>query len=275
MNTHITKTIALAITLSGSWLSMSCAEAGLFSTEPKTYIGKDDGCAYQDSTLKRRTPSEETVVVIDQSEALSPTHRDQVNQLLTERMLDDAKVPVGSHVSVYVFGKDDFKPDGSGQNIAPVLSMCKPAREGNELTQNVKKIQRRFQKNFLEKLTSEIDKATSTVLGERSPIMEMVQFISRVSTIASGSEGKPKHLILVSDLLQHSESFSSYNSAAKSKASNQLVNLTPSLLGWDVEVLSPQRYGKDQAIQNEANQSMWTAWFQNGGASTFDIRLLP
>jgi hypothetical protein len=265
-------TLALSVALIGV---MPGAEAGLFSSEPKTYIGKEDGCAYQDATLKRRIPSEETVVVIDQSEALSPTHRDQVNQLLIERMLDDAQVPVGSHVSVYVFGKGDFKPDGSGQNIAPALSMCKPAQEGNELTENVKKIQRRFQTNFLDKLTAEIDKATNTALGERSPIMEMVQFLSHVSTFSSGGEGQPKHLLLVSDLLQHSELFSSYKSAGKGKAVTPPERLSPSLEGWTVEVLVPQRYGKDQAIQSEAHQSMWMAWFQQAGAVSSDARRLP
>jgi hypothetical protein len=276
MNTFITNRNALILALSSALLTMgSVAEAGLFSSEPKTFMGKEDGCAYQDATLKRRLPTEETVVVIDQSEALSPTHRDQVNQLLTDRMLDNAKVPIGSHVSVYVFGKDDFKADGSGQKIAPVLSLCKPAQEGNELTENVKKIQRRFQKNFLDKLTAEIDKATNTALGERSPIMEMVQFLSRVSTISDASEGKPRHLVLVSDLLQHSESFSSYKLSGKGKATIPPEKLTPNLQGWEVEVLMPQRYGKDQTTQSEANKSMWTAWFQQGGAGSFDARLLP
>lgn len=276
MNTFIKNRNVLILALASALLTMgSVAEAGLFSSEPKTFMGKEDGCAYQDATLKRRLPTEETVVVIDQSEALSPTHRDQVNQLLTDRMLDNAKVPVGSHVSVYVFGKDDFKADGSGQKIAPALSLCKPAQEGNELTENVKKIQRRFQKDFLDKLTAEIDKATNTVLGERSPIMEMVQFLSRVSTISDASEGKPRHLVLVSDLLQHSESFSSYKFSGKGKAPTPPEKLTASLQGWEVEVLMPQRYGKDQTIQGEANKSMWTAWFQQGGAGSFDARLLP
>ena len=85
------------------------------------------------------------------------------------------------------------------------------------------------------------------------------------------------HLILVSDLLQHSESFSSYKLSGKGKATIPPEKLTPDLQGWEVEVLMPQRYGKDQTIQGEANKSMWTAWFQQGGAGSgsFDARLLP
>lgn len=276
MNTiNISRNAPAFALFSALMMTATGADAGLFSSEPKAYVGKEDGCAYQDATLKRRLPTAETVVVIDQSEALSPTHRDQVNQLLTDRMLDDVRVPVGSHVSVYVFGKDDFKPDGSGQTIAPVLSLCKPAQEGNELTQNVKKIHRRFQKNFLDKLTAEIDKATNTALGERSPIMEMVQFLSRVSTISEPSQGQPRTLILVSDLLQSSESFSSYKPVGKGKAMIPPEELRPSLQGWGVEVLMPQRYGKDQVLQSGPNQSMWSAWFQQGGAGAFEARLLP
>lgn len=276
MNTiNISRNAPAFALFSALMMTVTGADAGLFSNEPKAYVGKEDGCAYQDATLKRRLPTAETVVVIDQSEALSPTHRDQVNQLLTDRMLDDVRVPVGSHVSVYVFGKDDFKPDGSGQSIAPVLSLCKPAQEGNELTQNVKKIQRRFQKNFLDKLTAEIDKATNTALGERSPIMEMVQFLSRVSTISEPSQGQPRTLILVSDLLQSSESFSSYKPAGKGNAMIPPEKLRPSLQGWEVEVLMPQRYGKDQVLQSGPNQSMWSAWFQQGGAGAFEALLLP
>ena len=249
------------------------SQAGLFGGKSEGHLGKD-GCLYKDASLSVRIPTEENVIAIDQSEAFSPTQKEQVKQTLTAQMLDDQSVPVGSHVTVYAFGKDDFKYDGSGQTIKPVLSVCKPSHEGNEWTQNVKKMERKFQSEFMGRLNAEIDKATSTALGGRSPIMEMIQFISLESAISLGSEGKPKHLTMVTDLLQNSEAYSDYRqkNGQKSEPSSSLIT---NLKGWDVKVLSIKRYGKDQLIQDQSHSTNWTSWFEKSGATSATSTVIP
>ena len=260
-------------TLASLLLFTAQAQAGLFGSSPAGHIGKD-GCLYKDATLKVRIPTEENVIAIDQSEAFSPTHKDQVRQLLTSRLLDDQEVPVGSHITVYAFGREDFKADGSGQSLSPTLSLCKPRQDGNEWTENVKKIQHRFQKDFLDKVFLEIDKATGTVSGGRSPIMETVQFISNEANVSLGSVGKAKHLVLVSDLLQNSEAYSDYSSL-RPKRLEAPASLLANLEGWQIKALTIRRYGKDQKIQTPEHQQSWKIWFEKCGASKSEFTVLP
>lgn len=239
-------------------------------TQAETFIGKNN-CAYMERAQIRRVPTPEVAIVIDQSEELSPSHRAQVRQMISELMLDERVVPTGSHVSVYVFGKDDFKPDGSGQRILPVVDVCKPVSDGNALVANRKKIDKNFQAKYLLPLQSGIDQSVRVAYGERSPILETVQYVSNLKTITSSSKTGSNKLILVSDLLQHSEMISSY------KRQYQVPDtLVADFSNWDVQILQPTRYGKDRAFQTKQNNEMWKTYFKTSGVkSEVNIQVLP
>ena len=236
----------------------------------ETYLGKDN-CTYRDKSQVRRVSSGELVVVVDQSEALSISHKRQVADLVSELLTDDAVAPVGTHISIYTFGKNDFKSDGSGQNIQSILSVCKPKNSANPLYQNARKINHQFESKYLKPVQGAIDGAVSDSLGERSPIMEMIQYISSHTALNGDDKAGPKRLILVSDLLQHSDGYSSYNN----KSPVIPNNLRSNLKGWDVSVLAPKRYGSDQALQSGNNIKMWGSFFKSAEVSSINNKFLP
>lgn len=239
-------------------------------TQAETFIGKNN-CAYMERAQIRRVPTTEIAIVIDQSEELSPSHKAQLKQMISELLLDEKVVPIGAHISIYQFGKDDFKPDGSGQKILPVVDVCKPASDGNALIANRKKIDKNFQSKYLLPLQSGIDQSVKVAYGERSPIFETVQYVSNLKTITSSSRTGNNKLILVSDLLQHSELISSYK-----KQYQVPENLVADLSNWDVQILQPARYGKDKGFQTKQNNEMWKSYFKTSGVkSDVNIQVLP
>ncbi len=233
------------------------------------FIGKDN-CNYRDKSQTRRVSNGELVFVIDQSEALTVSHRKQVIDLVNEMLVDDSIAPVGTHISIFVFGKNDFKSDGSGQNIDSILSVCKPQNTANSLYQNARKINHQFESKYLKPIQGAIGQASSSALGERSPIMEMIQFISSHTYFNHSGIGK-KRMILVSDLLQHSETYSSYGN----KTFIVPGSLRSSLKGWDINVLAPKRYGSDKEFQSGGNIKMWNTFFKEAEASSLNIKFLP
>jgi len=238
--------------------------------QAETFIGKNN-CEYMERAQIRRVPTPEIVIVIDQSEELSPSHKVQVEQMISELVLDEKIVPVGAHVSIYVFGKDDFMSDGSGQRILPSLNVCRPISDGNAFTSNRKKIDKNFQSKFLLPIRAGISQSIKVAHGERSPIIETVQYVSNLKTITSLAKTGKNKLILVSDLLQHSEEISSYK-----KQYTVPETLTADLKNWDIHVLQPTRYGKDKSFQTKQNNDMWKAYFKTSGVnSDVNIKVLP
>jgi len=240
------------------------------SVYAESYLGKDN-CTYLDKSQVRRISSGELVIVVDQSEELSISHKKQVSDLVSELLADDSVTPVGTRISIFTFGKNDFKANGSGQNIESILSLCKPQKSANPLFQNVRKVNHLFESRYLKPIQSAIDGAISGSLGERSPIMEMVQYVSTHTALNRDYKSGPKRLILISDLLQHSEGYSSYNN----KRLQVPERLHSSLKGWDVIVLAPKRYGSDQTLQVGGNLKIWNTYFKTAEVSTINIKFLP
>jgi hypothetical protein len=235
-----------------------------------SFTGKDN-CTYRDKSLLNRVPGGELVVVVDQSEALSISHKDQVTELVSKLLIDESVAPVGTHISIFTFGKNDFKQNGDGQSIKPIVSVCRPKNSANPLYQNARKINHQFEARYLKPVQSAIEGAANGSLGERSPIMEMIQYISSHTSLNAEDNPGTKRLVLVSDLLQHSESYSSYSNRSYGVPNGLLSNLK----GWNVNVLAPKRYGSDQSLQTGENIKMWNSLFKASGASSINIKFLP
>ena len=172
-----------------------------------------DNCVYEDKQRLRRKHTDQTVIIIDQSETLSASHKRQVKNKLIEYLADDSLLAINAIVMLYVFGKNDFERSGSGQALAPVAFLCKPPSSGNDVIENNKKIAKMFYDRFVLPMNAAIEQSIEVALGERSPILEMLLYVSRSQDIREAPGGQHgKTLIVVSDLLQHSESFTHYRS---------------------------------------------------------------
>jgi hypothetical protein len=277
MNTHANKTthgwILIAIVLLFVALVLGIY---VWKKQTRPIVGRDN-CVYEDAQLSRRKPSDYTVIIVDQSETLSDSHKRQVTSKLFDYLADDNLLPVGSVVMLYVFGKNDFVKAGAGQKLAPNPFLCKPASTGNEITENARKISRVFHNQFVVPMNAAIGQSLEPALGERSPILEMIQYVSRSQDIKEEIGGKHKKtLIIVSDLLQHSEQFSHYkNWTYEQFAASAGQLLRADLRGWDIRLLYLQRYGQDRQLQSKNQFEFWERYFYDSGAKIVAADRIP
>lgn len=272
---HQRKRAKQLLSLVGVFVAIVFA-AYIYRSVTKPIIGPDN-CVYEDGQLVRKKISDQTIIVIDQSEELSPSHKRQVKELLVDYISDDRQLPVRSGVMLYVFGKNDFQSSGAGQDLKPIVSLCRPPSSGNEVYENKRKLERTFRDGFILPLYQLIDQSLEIALGERTPILEMLQYISHTQEIKESEGGKHKKtLILISDLLQHSASFSHYNKGGTyDDFLRSASQLRADLRGWTVRLVYLQRYGKDQRLQNKQLLEFWMRYFDEIGGTIEKIEKVP
>lgn len=250
--------------------------AYLWRKSTRPMVGSDN-CVYLDKQLLRRQVVDQTVIIIDQSEALSESHKRQVKEKLISYIADDDQLRVGSVVMLYVFGKNDFEKAGVGQKLAPIPLLCKPPSSGNEVIENNRKIAKVFHDRFVMPMYAAIERSMDVALGERSPILEMIQYVSRSQDVKeSVGRAQKKTLIVVSDLLQHSESFSHYRKWTYDDfLATSAGALRTDLRGWNIHVLYLQRYGRDQRMQDREHFAFWERYFHDAGGKLVAADRIP
>ena len=105
----------------------------------------------------------------------------------------------------------------------------------------------------------------------------MIQYVSRSQDIKEEIGGKHKKtLIIVSDLLQHSEQFSHYkNWTYEQFAASAGQLLRADLRGWDIRLLYLQRYGQDRQLQSKNQFEFWERYFYDSGAKIVAADRIP
>lgn len=231
---------------------------------PRSKPGPDN-CIYEDKRFTKRAPIEQTVILVDQSEALTEGHRRFAKKYIEEYVGEEKKFPVGSRIMLFAFSKLDFGDQNpSGPNFRPNPDLCRPPSEGNELWENNKKITQLFYLRFLMPLFEALDRSLSKELGERSPILETLQFISRSQDVEEW--GKRKTLILISDMLQHTDAFSHYRDQRTYEDFQSRVakDVRADFRGWDIVVIYLRRY-RHRSLQQPDHLEFWQRYFYDAG----------
>lgn len=142
-----------------------------------------------------------TAILLDLTDALSPAQKSQLLGYL-EQEIDDA--PQGTQFTLGVVSAD---PDQWG--ATPPL--CKPqdVSTASALTQNPGLIAKRYRDRFLQPLQDNIARMTAASGAKQSPIMESLQALI-ADTPGFVTYDGPRRVLLVSDLLQHSDALSFY-----------------------------------------------------------------
>lgn len=224
-----------------------------------------DNCKYIDKRFSRRVPVEQTVILVDQSEALTEGHGRFAKKFIEEYVGDERKFPVGSRIMLFTFSKLDFSErNPAGPNFRPNPDLCRPPSEGNQLYENNKKITRTFYLRFMAPLSDALDRSLSEELGERSPILETLQFISRSQDVEEW--GKRKQLIVISDMLQHTDAFSHYRGPRTYEdfISKVAKDVRADFRGWDIVVIYLRRY-RDRNLQQQDHRDFWQRYFYDAG----------
>lgn len=252
--------IAILSSIGGVALALLASVATLMWTRP--IIGADN-CIYRDRRLLTRAPTDQTVILVDQSEALTETHRRFAQSFIRDYVADDATLPVRSRIALFTFSKLNFESRGS-PSLRPIADLCRPPSHGNELYENNRKITKDFHQRFLMPVTAALEQSLTTEVGERSPILETLQLISRSQEIADAGR---KTLILVSDMLQNTEGFSHYVERRGWEdfvRSGYAADVRADFRGWNIIVIYLRRY-RDRRLQQAAHIDFWQRYFHEAG----------
>ena len=206
-----------------------------------------------------KSPTRQTILLLDTSDRLTPKHRAELRRLLDEILREaDSKdtehfyVAPGEALIVY-----ELTDDLDTVNYA--LKVCNPGNNPDEwkewkdgLTKG-KAIASHQWSRLEDNIAGLFSEIKSRKPQTSSPIIEMLGVIvprhAPSKRSQSFNEIRPTHLILFSDLLQHSSLLSHYGqySAAKDiKTADDLRSLQTDLTGIEVSLFRLERAGSGQ-----------------------------
>jgi hypothetical protein len=204
-------------------------------------------------------PVQALAILLDVTDPLAPRQQRLISGMLRQAIMG---VPVGTRVTLGVVSANpEFR------NRAP-LHICKPLQgeDANAFYQNPKIIAERFQQGFLTPLDQALADLLSGEPADTSPIMESIQ-ATVITAFQDLGASTPKRLIVVSDLLQHSDVFSFYRGQtwADFERSPDFVRLGHNLTG--AEVLLHQ-LPRPQAAKRQGPEMVefWARYFEAQGA---------
>lgn len=213
---------------------------------------------HRNASAPDRASAGMTVMLIDATDPPTAGHRAWLTQRL--RQVGE-RMRRGERLTVYVL---------SGQSSAPreLLTITNPgrARDAALLTEGGQVLDRRFTLEVLQPVDSLMTVAARCDTSRQSAILEALWQISNYSDFAR--ETGPRHLVLVSDLLQNTPGFSLYapgssdffTPAGKLRDSGWEARLG----GTTVEVFCLLR-PRDEALQGPALIAQWVRYFKHCG----------
>lgn len=225
-----------------------------------------DRKALDDMTLCPPDPVSLTVLLVDVTDPMTiPQRQDFMNQLAKMKN------------SIPRYGKlVVVKVDSTEANLLePVIVRCNPgtAADVSDTTGNPVALQRRWQTEFEEPLQTAFEQLTRASGADQSPILESVQSVALTEFQRPGMEGKPRRLILASDLLQHTKEISLYRSlpsAEKLLSSTAFRRVRTDLKGIDVELWMLER-GDAAVTQPRALAELWDQMLSAQGANVLRV----
>jgi hypothetical protein len=199
-------------------------------------------------------PTSIRIVIIDQSDPISTQQAQRVRQ---EVSLLKENAQFGDRFDVYTF-------EGQVEaELRPILSLCSPGRDANPLVKNPKIVRERYERQFAEVVDRAIDGLLTASTRPTSPIIETLRAAAITSFGPNADRGIPRHVTLISDMIQHSELASNirtspnFQDLAKSRA---WPLLQPNLRTADVRILyllRPTAMRGGKPIQDVGHQLFW------------------
>jgi hypothetical protein len=198
-----------------------------------------------------------TIVLIDGTDEFSPVQKADLR-----RYFNELKDSVPKHSQIAIYAPQEMTQE---RLLTPALKICNPGdAEGvSGLAQNPAQIQRRYNKDFSEKLDSVLSQSLSSQGANMSPVMEMIQAVAIDALPVHSS--KPKRLIIVSDMLQNMEWYSHYRDSIDFDTVRRNPNFQHvyvDLTGVDVDVLYVGRQGYEH-LQTNGHGLFWDQYFQH------------
>jgi hypothetical protein len=208
------------------------------------------------------------LIVIDTTDPLSLAQKSALDLQVTQ--LAEQDTPKGYMLSVFALGQD-FANDAK-----PLIELCNPGNSQghNQLTENIKQLDKRYQKDFLQPIFALTQSLLDTEPAKQSPLLEMMQMVS-LNSLQKHHISGPRSMIFVTDLLQNSPQLSMYQDTPDFERFNQTYFANKTRIrfdGVDVKVLVLLH---SSTLQKERLYEFWRRYFKAAGANSVQIDLLP
>ena len=231
-------------------------------TEQSAYASLDP-----DTLCPGSGPVAVTAVLIDRTDTLNPVQREAIRRAL--QGLKGGIVENGL-LELYSVGPTD---DGVRE---PIAALCNPGRDASPISGNPRFAERRWREGFDVPLEQIFGEVVRTEGASRSPIMESIQSVA--VTAFGGSDGRalPKALILVSDMLQHTDGASHYRGLptfGEFRSEPFFSKVRADLRGVHIEIFYVRRQTR-ALIQGKEHVQFWRDYLVNqGGVVTLVDRI--
>jgi hypothetical protein len=218
---------------------------------------KDDLCR------KDRFVARETAIIIDATDDFNKSQaliiKKEFEKIIGESLIDE-------RFSLYVINEKlaDNKP---------LIVACNAGdgSDKSEFTSNLRRLKQAWEEQFYKKIVNQIDELIGEHEADESPIMEFIKYVS-IETFYS-SDATEKRLIVVSDMLHHTSSFSHYTQTQPFTESSYSIEVRPYLDNIKVEVLYVYR-PQHAELQNRKHVEFWEKYFSQGNGQLTRVKTI-
>ncbi len=221
-----------------------------------------------DTFCKKGIPEQVTVVLID--------HTDQFNEVQKADLERELFNVANNKIAKNTWLKLIAVSSDPTELLKAEAPFCNPGddRTVSNLTGNKQKAKKLYEIKYKKKIEAMLQDMLDTKSANASPIMEALQ-AAAVTTFKGESAPVIKKLILVSDLLQHTDEFSMYKEIpdfSSFKQSSYWKKIKSDFSKVEVEILFIRRDGAD-SLQNSKLIKFWAAYFAEQDA--LDFKSIP
>lgn len=213
-------------------------------------------------------PPSITTILIDTTDKLSSGEQQQIRSEI-ERLR--GKVPQFGLIEVFAV------TEHADDSREPRIAVCNPGRgaDMNDLYQNPKFAERQWEQGFRERLDRTIDTVVATSSGGESPLMEAIRRVSIGSLGRPELDRTPKRLVIFSDFLQNTPTYTQYRRPSQSfeafRKSAAYSSLQVNLTGVDVLLFYIAR-PRTAALQDGSHQEFWVDYLTASGSSIESVK---
>lgn len=210
-----------------------------------------------------------TVILVDATDSYSGLQRIQIVQALSEYVQRSEEY---ERISLFTVNEANLA------SLSPIVDRCNPGKGdgASSLDSNPRLIRKRWQEEFVTPLEDALDRLVRAPEEAESPILRMIQAVSVIGFGRHIEKAAPKRLLVVSDLLEHTERYSHYEGGQLSleplRQTGLLTELSADLTNVEVEILYVSR-PEQRHIQGRRHISgFWEQYFEEMGAKVVEVQ---
>ncbi|MGA7330085.1 MAG: hypothetical protein WBX25_37770 [Rhodomicrobium sp.] len=194
-----------------------------------------------------------TLVIIDKTDPLTAAEQGQIRNVV-EKARDN--ISRGDRLTVKV-----IRPGESANEtvLDTVADLCNPGAEANPLFENPKRVAARYQAAFIEPVKEALASLNTAGEALQSPI---ARAITSAIDATPANSGQQIRLILISDLMEHTEDASAYAGTLKEASLRKLMTKTAQARLKDASIQVLLLHRSKYAVKQEAAAGVWRRFLQ-------------